>query len=82
MYAVADANKYLHKLPTLLDMMAELQAPYGEVRYISPCPSDEEAFYLRHGETRQSLKVSEEGLVIISLNVLCDHQVVVECVCV
>lgn len=47
-------------------MMFELLAPYGELRLHSAVPSDEVAFYLRHGETEESLKVkSVVHLVII-----------------
>lgn len=57
LYAVAEANRSLFKLPTLVDMLFELLAPYQELRLHSAVPSDEDAFYLRHGETRESLKV-------------------------
>lgn len=57
LYAVAEHNNYVHKLLTLSDMVFELLAPYGEVRLGAATPSDEEAFYLRHGETPDSLKV-------------------------
>jgi hypothetical protein len=57
LYGVAEHNNYEHKLMTLSDMMFELIAPYGEVRLGNASPSDEQAFYLRHGETPDSLKV-------------------------
>ena len=57
LYGVAEQNNYEHKLMTLSDMVFELLAPYGEVRLGSAAPSDEQAFYLRHGETPDSLKV-------------------------
>lgn len=57
LYGVAEQNNYEHKLLTLSDMVFELLAPYGEVRLGSATPSDEQAFYLRHGETPDSLKV-------------------------
>jgi hypothetical protein len=37
--------------------VAELQAPYGEWRLADAEPSDEEAFFLRHNETEDTLKV-------------------------
>jgi len=61
LYAVAEHNNYEHKLPTLSDMLFELLSPYGEVRLGAASPSDEVAFYLRHGETADSLKVGEGG---------------------
>lgn len=57
LYGVAEHNNYEHKLMTLSDMLFELLAPYGEVRLGSASPSDEQAFYLTHGETPDSLKV-------------------------
>ncbi len=57
LYDVAEHNNYEHKLMTLSDMLFELLAPYGEVRIGSASPSEEQAFYLRHGETPDSLKV-------------------------
>lgn len=57
LWAVADASNYLFKLPTLMDMLAELLAPYGELRIGAASPSDEDAFYLRHGESKETLKV-------------------------
>ncbi|WIA22113.1 hypothetical protein OEZ85_004454 [Tetradesmus obliquus] len=56
LWSVADANNHLFKLPTLVDMLHELLAPYAELRLTPGTPDDEEAFYLRHGETRDSLK--------------------------
>lgn len=57
LYGVAEHNNYEHKLMTLSDMLFELLQPYGEVRLGSASPSDEQAFYLTHGETSDSLKV-------------------------
>lgn len=57
LWGVADENNHLFKLPTLVDMLDELLAPYGELRLNQPTPDEEDAFYLRHGETRDSLKV-------------------------
>lgn len=63
---LAEHNNYEHKLMTLSDMVFELWAPYGEVRLGSAAPSDEQAFYLRHGETPESLKIGRlvEGKVV------------------
>lgn len=61
LYGVAEHTNYKHKLLTLSDMLFELQAPYGEVRLGAASPSDEQAFYLRHGETADSLKVCVPG---------------------
>jgi hypothetical protein len=56
LWSVADANNHLFKLPTLVDMLQELLGPYGELRLSSAVPTDEQAFFLRHGETEESLK--------------------------
>jgi hypothetical protein len=62
LYSVAEHNNYEHKLMTLSDMLYELLAPYGEVRVGAASPSEEQAFYLRHGETTDSLKVRRAGM--------------------
>lgn len=77
LYAVAEANRCLYKLQTWVDMLFEMLAPYGELRLHSAVPSDEEAFYLRHGETRESLKVRLNdcvGSVVILIAVVGDNK--------
>jgi hypothetical protein len=71
LYGVAEHNNYEHKLMTLSDMMFELIAPYGEVRLGNASPTDEQAFYLRHGETPDSLKVNCWGHRLHSLSTAC-----------
>ncbi len=46
-----------HKLATLLDIHAELLAPYGELRVDAEAYSEEDVFLMLHGETKSSLKV-------------------------
>jgi hypothetical protein len=43
-------------------MMAELVAPYGELRLDGEPYNEEQVFYMLHGESKESLKVGRLGV--------------------
>ncbi|KAI8473488.1 MAG: hypothetical protein J3K34DRAFT_518962, partial [Monoraphidium minutum] len=58
-YDFAKLNGIHDKLSTLLDLYAEIMAPYGEVRLDGEALEESDVFYSLHGETKDSFKVGQ-----------------------